>query len=125
MKLIHLDEIAPSVFPTGRKTKVMIGSGSPVQAERFVMGRVEIEPGGKVPMHSHEQEEVYYIVSGKGDIQLGQEQSPVHEGCAVYIPPNVEHELRNTGTAHMVMIFVYAPGGVVSHWQEEMEGKLF
>jgi mannose-6-phosphate isomerase-like protein (cupin superfamily) len=124
MQLIHLDDIAPSVFPSGRKTRVLIGASSPVQAERFVMGRVEIEPGGKVPLHSHEQEEVYYIVSGKGEIKVGQELSPVQEGCAVYIPSNVEHELRNTGTSRMEMIFVYAPGGIVSHWQEEMEGKL-
>lgn len=102
----------------------MIGAGSPVQAERFVMGRVEIDPGGKVPLHSHEQEEVYYIVSGKGEIQLGEEKLSVRDGSAVYIPPNVEHELRNTGAASMEMIFVYAPGGVVSHWQEELEGKI-
>jgi len=119
MEKINLSEIEGMRFPTGRHTRVLIGADSPVQAEHFTMGYVKIDPEGSVPKHEHEQEEVYYIVEGNGTIELGGEVSEIEAGSAVYIPSNIPHELVNTGTEEMVMMFVYSPAGVVDHWDEE------
>lgn len=106
-------------FPTGRHTRVLVGADSPVQADNFTMGYVRMDPQGSVPKHEHYQEEVYYIVEGNGMMELGNEISDVHAGTAVYIPSNTPHELVNTGTKEMIMMFVYAPAGIVDHWDEE------
>jgi mannose-6-phosphate isomerase-like protein (cupin superfamily) len=100
----------------------MVGKDSPVKAGNFVMGRVLIDPQGKVPLHHHGQEEVYYIVRGTGRIQVDHETESVRDGSVIYIDPEKEHELVNTGSDIMEMIFVYSPAGIVSHWKEEKQG---
>ena len=118
---MQLDDATRTYFPTGRNTRVLIGSHSPVQAENFVMGYVELDPGGSVPVHEHIQEEVYYIVEGQGSIQVGNETKEVRSGDAIYIPTNEPHCLTNNSEGSMTMIFVYSPGGTVKHWEEEMK----
>lgn len=121
MKTIHLNDIEGTSFRTGRHTKVMIGAHSPIQANHFVMGHVEIEPNGTVPIHYHDQEEVYFIAKGRGTMLVGDEKREVQEGTSIYLPPNVPHELVNGPDSPMIMMFVYSPAGIVSHWEEELK----
>jgi len=123
MQTIQIQDLQGTVFPTGRRTRVIIGANSPVQADNFVMGYVELEPNGTVPMHSHENEEVYFIAEGEGSMIIGDEKQKVTGGTAIYIPSNIKHELINDSTSKMVMMFVYSPAGVVSHWAEELKNK--
>ena len=64
MDIINVADIKGMEFPTGRSTRVIVGPNAPLEAAQFVMGHVTIYPGGSVPLHSHQQEEVYYIVAG-------------------------------------------------------------
>jgi mannose-6-phosphate isomerase-like protein (cupin superfamily) len=96
-----------------------------VQAKNFSMGNVTLEPkGGQVPWHNQEQEEVYFIVEGEGEMCLGEERISVRTGQAVFIPSKVFHQLTNTGDKPMRMIYVYGPAGDVAHWKQELEGTL-
>ena len=124
MQTINIKELAGEKFSSGRHTRVFIGPQSPVQAENFVSGFVIIEPGGRVPLHEHEQEEVYYVLKGRGKMTVGEETQTMQAVSAVYIPSNIRHTLRNSGDEELHMLFVYSPAGVVSHWQEEREGHL-
>ncbi len=85
------------------------------------MGYVTIYPGGEVPAHAHGQEEVYFIISGHGTMELGGEQTPVKAGSYVAIRPGQEHCLRNTAEEDLVMVFCYAPKGIVDHWEQELQ----
>ncbi|MEW6047570.1 MAG: dimethylsulfonioproprionate lyase family protein [Bacillota bacterium] len=124
MDVIRLSDVVGEEFPAGRRTRVLVGAGGPLQAQHFVEGYVSIRPGGGVPAHEHPQEEVYLILSGNGTIRVGHETRTVEGVTAVYIPPGVEHELRNTGETEMIMVFTYAPPGIVSHWEAERRGQL-
>lgn len=77
-----------------------------------------------MPWHNQEQEEVYFVVEGEGEMCLGQERQTVRAGQAVYIPPGVFHQLTNTGAGSMTMIYCYGPAGDVAHWKQELEGTL-
>ena len=124
MLVARISEIAGNVFPAGRHTRVIVGEKAPITAKGFCMGQVTIFPGGQVPAHEHVQEEVYYVTSGAGEIEIAGETRAIREGEAVYVPSGSVHNLRNTGAADMTFIFVYSPAGVVDHWKQEMEGKL-
>ena len=124
MQTINIKELPGEKFFSGRHTRVFIGPQSPVQAENFVSGFVIIEPGGRVPLHEHEQEEVYYVLKGRGKMTVGEETQTMQAVSAVYIPSNTRHTLSNSGDEELHMLFVYSPAGVVSHWQEEREGHL-
>jgi mannose-6-phosphate isomerase-like protein (cupin superfamily) len=120
MNVHQIDEVAGTLFPAGRHTRVIVGPGGPVEARGFVMGHVTIFPGGAVPLHSHEQEEVYFIASGEGAIEIDGIQEPVKAGSYVYIQSGSTHVLRNSGGENMIMLFCYAPKGIVDHWQQEL-----
>ena len=120
-----LDQIAGRTYPARRRTQNLVGGASPIQAANFSLGYVTLEPsGGQVPWHNQEQEEVYFIVAGTGEMCLGKERQAVHGGQAVYIPPGVFHQLTNTGPEPMTMIYCYGPAGDVAHWRQELDGTL-
>jgi len=125
MIIADLNEMEGRGYPARRRTRNLVGGVSPVQCENFSLGYVVLEPnGGQVPWHNQEQEEVYFIVSGTGEACLGEERQTVSGGQCVYIPPTVFHQLTNTGSKPMVMIYCYGPAGDVAHWRQELEGTL-
>ena len=122
MDIINVADVGGTEFPAGRRTRVLVGPDAPLEAERFVMGHVTIYPGGSVPLHSHEQEEVYYIAAGEGSIAVDKEVRSVRSGDCIYIRPQKMHMLKNTATENMIMMFCYAPKTVAEHWAEELKG---
>ena len=125
MTIADLSEIAGRTYPARRRTQNLVGGASPIQATNFSMGNVTLAPrGGQVPWHSQDQEEIYFIVEGTGEMCLGEEKRAVMAGQAVYIPHRVFHQLTNTGDTPMRMIYCYGPAGDVAHWRQELEGTL-
>ena len=125
MIIADLAEIAGRTYPARRRTQNLVGGMSPIQATNFSLGHVTLEPdGGQVPWHNQEQEEIYFIVEGTGEMCLGEEKQAIESGQAVYIPTGVFHQLTNTGSTPMRMIYCYGPAGDVAHWRQELDGTL-
>ena len=125
MIIADLAEIAGRVYPARRRTQNLVGGLSPIQCVNFAMGNVTLEPnGGQVPWHNQDQEEIYFIVEGSGEMCLGEERQGVSAGQAVYIPPGVFTQLTNTGETPLRMIYCYGPAGDVAHWRQELSGSL-
>jgi mannose-6-phosphate isomerase-like protein (cupin superfamily) len=125
MTIADLSRVAGRSYPARRCTQNLVGGASPIQATNFSMGHVTLEPnGGQVPWHNQEQEEVYFIIEGSGEMCLGAERTAVETGQAVYIPPTVFHQLTNTGDRPMRMLYCYGPAGDVAHWRQELSGTL-
>lgn len=125
MTIADLSQIAGRTYPARRRTQNLAGGTSPIQATHFSLGHVTLEPhGGQVPWHNQEQEEIYFIVEGSGEMCLGEERSTIQAGQAVYIPSGVFHQLTNTGPSPMRMIYCYGPAGDVAHWRQELSGTL-
>ena len=102
-----------------------MGGLSPIQSGHFALGWVVLDPGGgQVPWHNQEQEEIYLIVDGSGEICLGDERRDIAAGQCVSIPPGVFHQLTNTGATPMTMLYCYGPAGDVAHWRQELDGTL-
>jgi mannose-6-phosphate isomerase-like protein (cupin superfamily) len=125
MTIADLSLLTGRTYPARRRTQNIVGGASPIQADNFSMGFVTLEPnGGQVPWHNQEQEEIYFIVEGQGEMCLGEECRPISTGQAVYIPHRVFHQLTNMGDTPLRMIYCYGPAGDVAHWRQELEGTL-
>jgi mannose-6-phosphate isomerase-like protein (cupin superfamily) len=125
MNIARLQEIAGRTYPARRRTQNLVGGMSPIQATNFAMGYVTLEPrGGQVPWHNQEQEEIYFVVQGTGQMCLGEECQELKTGEAVAIPPGVFHQLTNVGDEPLIMIYCYGPAGDVAHWRQELDGTL-
>lgn len=120
-----LKEIAGRTYPAQRLTQNLVGGMSPVQCENFAMGFVTLDPnGGQVPWHNQEQEEVYFVVSGKTEMCLGEERREMCAGQIVHIPSGVFHQMTNIGDETATFIYCYGPAGDVAHWKQELAGTL-
>jgi len=123
MKIVKLDEIEGMTFPAGRTTRVLTGADR-LPVKHFTAWYVVIQPKGRIPLHTHSNEEIYILLKGTGKMRVGSKEEIVEPISAVYIEPDAEHFLENTGNDEMIMIFVYAPAGIAEHWSEEMAGRL-
>jgi len=120
-----LKKISGRNYPAKRLTQNLVGGASPVQCENFAMGFVTLEPnGGQVPWHNQEQEEIYYVVSGKTEMCLGEERQEMEAGQVVHIPSGVYHQMTNIGDEPATFVYCYGPSGDVDHWKQELAGTL-
>ena len=77
----------------------------------FLVG--DFAPGEGLDSHDHPvQEEVYYVLEGKGTVWYGEDkkETPIEPGLAIWIPRGVEHAVRNTGDEQLRIAFFLAPG---------------
>lgn len=125
MTIADLNQIEGRSFPAGRVTKNLVGGRSVIKADHFSLGHVTLDPkGGQVPWHEQDQEEIYFILEGIGEMCVGDEKQVVRGGQVVFIPPNEYHQLTNVGDEPLVMIYCYGPAGDVAHWRQELEDTL-
>ena len=72
--------------PCGTSRRGFTGEGKGA----FSLHLVEISRDARVHYH-RKLTEVYYFLSGKGELELDGERHPVRPGLAVLIPPGVRH----------------------------------
>ena len=70
-----------------------------------------IVPAGEatLPHLLRQSTELYYILSGSGEMYIGSEHAPVRPGQLVLIPPGARQYIRNTGTDDLVFLCIVAP----------------
>jgi len=56
------------------------------------MGLYQLPAGGTDRQSPHTEDEVYYIVSGKAQIKVADEDHDVQTGSIVYVTKTVDHE---------------------------------
>jgi len=68
-------------------------------AENFAMRMFEIKPGGFTPLHCHPHEHEVFVIKGEGVFVCGEEEYKFGAEYAIFVPPNKEHQFRNTGNS--------------------------
>jgi mannose-6-phosphate isomerase-like protein (cupin superfamily) len=76
-----------------------------------------VPPGEILIGHVDPMEEIYYIHTGQGRMQVGDELCEVKPGDAVHIPIGQFHELTNTGNDVMTVLVV--AGLIPGQWNDE------
>jgi mannose-6-phosphate isomerase-like protein (cupin superfamily) len=74
-------------------------------------GRVYLELGEEVGQHStNQREEMLIFLSGTGQLIIEQGQTfHIGKGKISYIPPNTQHNIKNTGSEPLIYIYCVAP----------------
>jgi quercetin dioxygenase-like cupin family protein len=98
MKIINYKEILPVTMDNDLVKnvagRVLIGRAA--GAANFCMRLFEMGPGGYTPKHSHDWEHEIFVHQGNGEVLIEDQWRPLSAGSAVFVPPNVEHQFRNT-----------------------------
>ncbi len=74
----------------------------PLGAKKLGYNICSVPPGkAAYPFHSHrENEEMFLILKGAGEVRIGQSTFPIREGDVIACPPGgveTAHQIRNTG----------------------------
>jgi mannose-6-phosphate isomerase-like protein (cupin superfamily) len=77
---------------------------------------VWLGPEESADLHRLKSSEVYYILTGRGELEIGGEKMEVRPGQAVYVPPGAPQKIRNTGPAKLGFICIVDPA-----WRPEDE----
>jgi mannose-6-phosphate isomerase-like protein (cupin superfamily) len=64
---------------------------------------------GAVDMQEpHTEDEIYYVISGRGSIQVDQESRPVEAGSLVFVKARVDHRFHSISEDLRVLV-IFAP----------------
>lgn len=74
-------------------------------------GRVILQPGKDVGRHSTgNHEELIIILRGEGELEVdGAARTKIQAGMVAYNPPQIEHNVINTGKERLIYIYVVTP----------------
>ena len=66
--------------------------------QQLSLWRQSLEPGAATPPHRHDCEEVVLVDGGQGALVIDGVAHPFAADSTLVIPPNVDHQIVNTGT---------------------------
>ena len=88
----------------------LLASSRTCGAAQMTVTLVDVAPGGRQPIHSHETEQCYVIIEGTGVMTVGDETSEVSSGDCIFIPGGSKHGLVNSGDATLRYVSAASPG---------------
>lgn len=85
--------------------KILFGQAD---GARSMMVRMQRYPrGGHTDTHFHgSEEQLFYILEGKGQFKVGEEEYTVTPGSIVFVPINTKHYYENIGEGDLVFLFI-------------------
>jgi mannose-6-phosphate isomerase-like protein (cupin superfamily) len=98
-------------------TSYLLVSERTCNSKKLAITLVEMETGGIQRIHSHEPEQMYYILEGSGTMTVEGEQKRVKAGDCIFFASFSEHGLENTGDAKLKYLSAASP----SFTKEECE----
>ncbi len=86
-------------------------------SKRMAVDEVELAKDGCLPTQDFPEERLYYVLDGRGIISIyeGFPEGDVYElrqDMAVYMTPEIEHEIFNTGNASLRFVIFKVKGGI-------------
>jgi len=106
--VVHEDEGA--VVPDICGTAIEMINARTSGATKVSFAKLIIEPQQKSRRHYHKKtEEIYYILSGCGEVSIGNESFEVRPGHAILLPIGTKHEISNSGNQNLVFVCADAP----------------
>ena len=95
----HLDDLTVQPEPYADYRPIF-------ETSRLNVTHVRIHPGQTVPAHTHtDEDQVYWVASGSGFVELSGQRTEVSAGSAVLIPIGTEHLITNTGSEPLDYVF--------------------
>lgn len=102
MEIHTLSEIIARQDRSGKAYEQFLNAGS------LSLGRYVLAAGATDPQAPHAEDEVYYVVSGRSMIQVGDEARPVAPGSIIFVGARVPHHFFDI-TDELSLLVLFAP----------------
>jgi len=98
--------VAPTHFPD-RWSKDLIGTPDLPTTSGFNLGRASYTATEFGTPQVHADQEAVYVISGIGEIKIGEEVIALEPGTAFYVAPGVPHCARRTGEVSVEVVYTH------------------
>ena len=78
------------------------------KAPAMSLGVYELTAGSVDPQRPHTEDEVYYVVGGRGSISIGADECEVRQGSVIFVAAGVKHRFHSI-TEDLTLLVVFAP----------------
>jgi mannose-6-phosphate isomerase-like protein (cupin superfamily) len=112
-KLQDIDIIEGS---EGTKIRQIFHPHNTLSGIRYSISHSILPPGKKSKLHKLKSSEVYYILSGKGILQIDDESINLAKDQSIYIPPHSRQRIENIGKDELKFLCIVDPA-----WKQEDE----
>jgi len=103
--LIQMEE------PFKRSLKVLLSPVLTPKLKSIAAGLTLLPPGGSSDFANHIEGEMFFVISGRGHIVVGDEEKDLVPGTAVWVPPGIDHQLVNSSNDYLKILWVLSPPG--------------
>ncbi|MCA9212752.1 MAG: cupin domain-containing protein [Planctomycetales bacterium] len=109
MDIVNINDAEPFITADGSEIRELLAHrNSGIRNQSLAEAR--LPPGGATTTHYHPNtEEIYYILTGNAEMQIGDEIQQVGPGDAIAIQPGAIHQIRNTGDFELKFLCCCAP----------------
>jgi mannose-6-phosphate isomerase-like protein (cupin superfamily) len=110
MHIHNLERVPAFVTKDGSEIRELLAHRNSC-IRRQSLAEARLPAGAATAPHFHPvTEEIYYILSGAGRMQIGEQTAEVGPGDAIAIPPGAVHTITNTGRDVLRFLCCCAPG---------------
>jgi mannose-6-phosphate isomerase-like protein (cupin superfamily) len=102
MQAWELDEIDAARAADGRLYREFL------RVPDLSAGLYVLDAGATDPQSPHTEDELYYVVSGRGSIRVGDELREVRSGSTIFVPAAVPHRFEAI-EERLVVLVVFGP----------------
>jgi mannose-6-phosphate isomerase-like protein (cupin superfamily) len=74
---------------------------------RMVFRKRALKPGSAIGYHQQKEDEIYYVLSGRGEMTIDGKTFEVTPGTAVLTRPGSSHGLKQVGAEDLVILINY------------------
>lgn len=82
-----------------------------IKVESLSAGLYSLAAGSKDPQQPHTEDEVYYVISGRGQIHVAGEDRAVQPGTMVFVAAHDEHYFHSIEEDLDLLVFFAPPEG--------------
>jgi len=105
--VVPLESVEPIPVGQGSWSRLLV-TDKTAGAQKACLGYSVFTPGTNTPQKIHQEEELCYVLAGRGQLTVGNEVVEYTAGQALYIPAGVPHGVANPYSEDLVMVFVFA-----------------
>lgn len=115
---IHENDVVAKKLE-GREHKMVIHPTT-MNAQNMCAGVAFFPVNGKAPPHVHKnEEEILYVLSGKGRMYFDGVSEALVPGTFMYAPRGVEHRIEPTSSGGLKVFYVFSPPVIQGSYEKK------
>jgi len=116
-----LDELELAEFSVGDDPTAEARLAMPLSAATGSSNTVvylEVDPGKRIPPHTHTADEVFVVLQGRGIVTAGDEQWEASAGALAVAPAFARHSWENTGPETLKLVGFLGANVLIHEFEE-------